>query len=624
MKSLFTKANEIVAARSVWEQKQRLYYQMRHDGLRRRDKPFPRAADMHFPLIDMNIGKAKPFWEAQATSSERLASFVALQAQEKATTTAVADYYDFVLRQESNFEAELIRAIDFMCLRGRGVLSAVVDPFDEYKLVFEGIDPIFILMCDGADDFEDADYFVRVEHLSVARYRRNRRFNQHETVINSIRGNADFDGTLNEVQLKEAREGVNFSRRQDQVILWNHYERTMGGWTVHTYSPQDPEAAVRKPFGLPYKTRGKVSLPFFSFKTEIKDKGWYSPRGLAELNAPFEKYICKLWNEKTDAMTFGNRPVFTSENQIPNTANIRWNPGEFIPGNIKAVQMAQPAFSFDQEMASARSISEQRSRLPDFGITQPDTPGGPGKPRTATENNRISNLQDVGTESSGRIFLMDLAKVHRHVWGLLLQFKRKEMAYFVSGEMKTVPEQALHDAYLIRPDGQPDQWNRQMRQQRADQRWAKFRGAQNVDQDGLVRDSLAADDPKCALELFIATNVKAGSEAEDEAVEIGIMILGFPAEVKPDEDHVTRIHVLLGWLQKQALTGAPPDPVALQRVQGHLVQHFQYLQKMQPQAAHQVLQQIEQVEKQSAPSFAGATEGRPMGSQAAGPTGNPS
>src|SRR5207302_1377680 len=153
-------------------------------------------------------------------------------------------------------------------------------------------------------------------------------------------------------------------------------------------------------YNVPYKIEGKASCPFYSFKPEIKDGGWYSPRGLAELNAPFESYTCKLWNEKTDAMTFGNRPVFTTgpNSQLPNTANIRWAPGEFIPGNIQAVQPAMPAFSFDQEIAFARSASEQVSMLPDFGITQPGQPGQPNSPRTATENNRIAQLQTVGTE----------------------------------------------------------------------------------------------------------------------------------------------------------------------------------------------------------------------------------
>lgn len=613
MKSLFDTASEALALRGQWEQRQRLYSQMRVDGLRRRNKPWPTAADLHFPLIDLNIRKAKPFWEAQATSTERLASFVCLQEQQAAMTTAAADFMDFELRQNTNFLRELNRSIDIMCVRGRGVIKPTVDPFDEYAIRFEAIDPIFIIMADQADDFEDADWFVHIVHLTLPRYKRDRRYNQEESVIHSIRGNKDLDVAAGVLQDKEAREGVNYSRNPNQIILWEHYTRTMGGWTVNTYSPLKPDLQVRRPFGVPYKVRGKVSVPFFSFTMEVKDKGWYSPRGISELCAPFESYTCKLWNEKSDAMTLGNRPVLTSEQQIPNMANIRWNPGEIVPGNLRPVAMPAPAMSFDQELAFARSVSEQLTMLPDFGITVPgqDSTTG-GKARTATENNRIANLQSVGTESQGRIFRGDLAKVYRHVWGLLLQFKRPSLAYYVGGELKTLPEQALHDAYLIQPDGNPSDWDKTQRLQRAMGRLQTFASSPNVDQDVLVRDALAADDPKLAQEAFIPAGLRQASEAEDEAEEIQILKDGFPAAVRPNEDHATRIHILISWLQKQHAIGAPLDPLAKKRISEHLAVHFMYLQKLDPKAAMQLRQQIAQLEGPQGPAAPQGPTGQTM------------
>lgn len=600
MRELFDKGNEAIAGRSVWEQKQRLYSQMRHEGLRRRNKPFPTASDLHFPLVDMNIRKAKPFYQAQATSGDRLASFVALQDQDQAITDAAADFYDFELRENSNFLVELIRMIDVMALRGRGVLKVVTDPFEDQRIVAKAIDSMFILMADGADDFEDADWFIHVQHFSVAGYERSRRFSMAPEVLSRIRGSKDLDTSSGLLQDKQAREGVNYSKNPDQIILWEHWVKTLSGWTIYTYSPLAPDAEVRKPFSCPYKIGSKASCPFFSFPLEIKDAGWFSPRGMGELGAPFEAYVCKLWNEKVDSMTYGNRPVFTSEQQIPNSANLRWNPGEFIPGNIKPVQMAQPPFSFDQEIGFARSTSEQQNMLPDFGITQPGQGPAMGGPRTATENNRIANLQSVGTDAGGFVFHLSLAKVHRHNWGLMVQFKRRKMIYFAGKELKTLPEEALHEVYLVRPGGAPDDWNKQQRLQRAVGRLQTYANAPNVDQDVLVRDALAADSPKLALEAFVPTNVKAASEAEDEAVEIMILKDGFPAQVKSNEDHATRIHVLLGWLQKQGHTGQPFDPVAQQRVSEHMAAHFQMLQQINPQQARQVAQQIQQAEQQPA------------------------
>ena len=69
---LFESAHNILLSRLTWESKQRLYYQMRHDGLRRIRKPFPTAADMHYPQIDMAIRRLKPFWMGQVQSGDRL------------------------------------------------------------------------------------------------------------------------------------------------------------------------------------------------------------------------------------------------------------------------------------------------------------------------------------------------------------------------------------------------------------------------------------------------------------------------------------------------------------------------------------------------------------------------
>lgn len=625
MRELFDAGCEAIAARSEWENRQRVYDQMRHEGLRRRGKPWPTAADLHFPLVDMTIRKAKPFWEAQALSADRLASFVALRDQQQATTTAAADFFDWQLRQESNFGVSLLRAVDYLLLRGRGVFRMVVDPFDDYRIVCRGIDSMYVLISDGADDFEDSDWFIHVQHMSVNSYKRNRRYNQDPDVIRQIRGQPELDISSGLLEDKQAREGVNYTQNANRIILWEHWVRTMGGWTIHTYSPLAPDADVRKPHGCPYKIGGKPSIPFFSFKTEVKDEGWFSPRGVAELSAAFESYSCKLWNEKSDAITFGNRPVFTADQQIPDSANVRWVPGEFIPGNVRQVQMAGPVYSFDQEIAFARGIAEQQNMLPDFGLVQPGMLNEASGPRTATENNRIATLQTVGTESQGRLFRLDLAKVFRHAWALMLQFKRPNLIYYVGGELKTLPEQALHDAYMIQPDGSPDAWNRQQRMQRAMVRLQTYKGAPNVDQDVLVRGAMAADDPKFAQEAFIPANEMSAREAEDEAMEIVIMADGFPASVKPNEDHATRIHVLLSWLQKQSAMGAPVNPVARQRVQEHLAIHWAYLKKLQPQAAAQVKQQIQQMEQAPAPGPGGpGPMGLPAGPGAQhGPTGAP-
>lgn len=588
---------QIIAERSVWERKQRLYYQMRHDGLRRLNKPGAWAADQHLPLVDMTITDLKPFWSAQVFGGERVCDFVAMREQLQEVTAAAAEYHDFELRHFSNYRLAMERTLDTMLLRGRGVLLATTEPTDNHALVFRSIDPQCILMGQDHDDFDDADEWIYVQALTVAQYKANPHYNQEAAVLRAIRGRKDFNFNSIEIE-KQLREGVTHSFRDNQIILWHHWQKCPDGWIITVFSPQATDIPIRPQYKCPYKVAKKASCPFFSFSMEVKDEGWYSPRGVAELSAAFEAYACTLWNHKTDAMKFGNTPLFTSDKEIPNSSNIRFNPGELIPGNIKAVEMPQPAISFDQEINFARGISEQRTKVPDFGIEQQGSMGNGGNPRTATENNRIAGLQNVGADYNGEVFRgTRLQKLYRHTWGLMLQFQRTRLSYFVGNELKTLPQQALHDEYLVIPTGGPA--NKLEKLNRAGTRYQLFLGKPNINQDELAKDVLSADDARLVKRLLIPGDAKQQSESYQEAVDIGVMMIGYHAPVLPNQDHPTRIMVLLGYLQKQEQTGAPIEPVAMQRLQQHLAQHIEMLKQTQPDVAKQVIAQIQQLEQQA-------------------------
>jgi hypothetical protein len=622
-KDIYEKAHRMMMERLPWEQKQRVYSVMRHEGNPRRKKPFATAANLHYPVIDMAIRKQKPFWLGQIMSGNRLASFVSTKPQADALAESAADWFNYRVFQKSNFLRKMRSVVDTMLLRGRGVLKITTDPFNDNALVFEAIDPMFLLVPDMADDLTEADEFVHIQQWTLGRYQRNRRFDQSPDTLRQIRGVEQMDTLLQYVRDKQLREGITHSTNAYIIILWEHWVKSDNGWTVYTYSPQNPELEIRKPFGCPYKFGGgplpngrgsdkKVSLPFFSFQAEVKDEGWYSPRGLGELLAPVESYLSKLWNEKADAITFSNRPVLTADGDIPNVSNLQWRPGEIIPMNIKGVPMPPPPISYDEELAFTASIGEQQAMMPDFGISDL-TNNTQGRPRTATENQRISALQSAGTNDNAMIFRDSLTDCYRHIWGLLCQFKGVGFAYYAAGNIGTLPEAALHDAYLIFPDGAPDGWNRQKRMQMAVARLQAFQNNPNVSMEELTKEALYADDPRLALKAFIPTNQKANSEAEAEALDILVLKEGYPAAVLPGEDHATRILVDLGWLQKQGQIGAPVGPadpatmIARERVQQHMALHWQYLRQTNPTAAKEVAAKIKQMEMQTVPPANGAT-----------------
>lgn len=599
----------MLTERLVWENKARLFYRMRHDGLPRLNKPFPTASDAHYPAIDMAIRKLKPFFIGQVLAGNKVCSFTSLKPQLDALSQSAADYYDFLTLQRTNFLRELNRCVDFMLLYGRGVMKSTVDPLNKYAIVDQAVNPFFILMPQEADDFEDADQFVHVRPFTVPSYQRlDDRYDKDPSTIAKIRGSKDFQSIGLYNQDVRLREGIALTRQPNQILLWEHYVKTAGGWTVYTYCPMAPDLQLRKPYGVPYKVDNKASLPFFSFPTEIKEEGWYAPRGIAELIAPVEQYLTKLWNEKADAMTFANRPLYTGEKEITNTANFRWAPGEYIPGNIRGVQQTQPPFSFDEELGFAQSIAEQQTQSPDFGIVSPGEPGQTGgKPRTATENQRISALAQSGVSYNGQLFRDPLAKLHRHRWGMVCQFKERDFAFYAAGEISTLPAEALHDQYLITPDGSPEGWNPMARFQKAMGGLQAFSGNPNVDPEVLTQEALMAYDGRIALKAFVPTNIKGASEYEDEAVEINSLLApgsgkpAFPAQAKPNEDHPSRIKAILDWLHAAGALRTPVDPVAMQRVHQHLAQHLQFLKQQNPKAAQQLIQQIAMMEKAGQP-----------------------
>ena len=47
--------------RETWENRQRLFYQARYFGVRRKTKPWPTAADLHVQLIDGDL-RGESWW----------------------------------------------------------------------------------------------------------------------------------------------------------------------------------------------------------------------------------------------------------------------------------------------------------------------------------------------------------------------------------------------------------------------------------------------------------------------------------------------------------------------------------------------------------------------------------
>ena len=415
---------QALSDRKTWETRQGTWYQMRHDGLRRRNKPWPNAADMHFPLADMLIEKLKPFYVGQIFAGDTIAAFVARSQEAAPFQNAASQWFDYQLKQCSNFEEEIEIAADRMLQSGRAVVKVYWDA-SRKELVFEAVDPLYLIVPASTGRFVEPDWIVHVQHYSKAAYRllKDKGFDTSEETLQRICGG---DTEISQVESeKYQREGLTKPKTKDQIVVWEVFCRNTdnGQWTVRTYSPTNPRLALRPAFVLPYN-RGvfagnRPPPPFFDLSCEKKDRGFYDSRGVCERVGAFEASISKDWNTQKDYQTLTCSPVFYAENGVPNGANLRMVPGQILPFQLQAVTMPPLPMDLANSMMSARSTAEQLIGIPDFGTNQQNAQG---ERKTAREVSLIANVMGQNVDLRARRFRRELAHGLNLAWAILQQY----------------------------------------------------------------------------------------------------------------------------------------------------------------------------------------------------------
>lgn len=552
--------------RQAWESRQVMWYQMRHTGLRRKNKPWPNAADLHWPLIDTNIEKLKPTLFQQIVGMDVVSSFIPMRQQLGSFTTTAEQWFDFKIKEKTNLQTEALSWIDHALMSGRGVMKCYWDV--ELKQVrFDAIDPLFIIVPSYTTSLQTADRIVHVMPMSEAAYIASGRYESDKETLKKIKGGSyNEDGGYSEQrQSRQTREGITHDPEGEKVIVWEVYERKSGGkWTVTTYSPCEPDIDLREPMELPYD---HDKAPFVDYSYEIKDKGWYSPRGVCEILAPYEMSLCNTWNHKHDAMALFNKPMFRAERDIPNSTNIRMNPGQILPFGVVPVQSPQPPISFDQEMISVRSVAEQRIGNPDYGMGQVVNTTNR---RTATEIDAINAQTSQTGDLRARLFRMALSELYKQAWGLYLQYDKKDLQFRYLEDSMQIDPQALHDQYFLEPKGGVDQVSKSFLLQKAVQRKQIFQNSPWIDQAELDKSILELDDPSLIKRVFRDPNERQQDQAEDEMKIIPAMLVGSPIRVQQGQDYMTRINVLMQYMQKEAGTGRELPPEGVQRLMERL------------------------------------------------------
>ena len=576
-----------LADRSVWDTRQRMFYEMRHHGLRRKNKPWPGASDVHFPLVDTTISELKPAYFQQLFATDLIAQFVPTSPQVAEFTTAAAQWFDHRVKQMTNLETEVLSAVDSMLMCGTGILKVLWD-YSSKRLKYYTVDPQHFVVPAWTRDIADADRICHISVYSIDAYKRQKHLKQDKAILDQIVGSYNADaGDMNTEAAKYEREGLTFPE-QDKVIVWEVYNRCpdTGQWIICTYSPTSPDLDLRPPMKIPYN-HGKP--PFIAFNYEIKDPGFYSSRGVVELQAVFEAELTKLQNEKMDCMTLFNRPLYRAERDMPNSGNLRLTPGSILPYGIQPVMHQAPPISFDTQMNVMREIAQNRVSTPDFGLTQSlqNT-----ERRTATEIQAIGGLYQQSSDLRMRIFRIALGNLYRMSWSILLQYDKSSLNYWYLDTAQEIPQEALHEQYNIQPTGSADGVNKQLLMQKAITRFQMFANDPYIDQGQLRKTILESDDATLVKRLYVDPQLTQSTQAEDQANEITFLRLGFPALVKDSDDHLIHIQTVMSYITNRADTGAPPEPAEGQFLEQHISEHLEKLKEADPKTGRQVEQEL--------------------------------
>jgi hypothetical protein len=570
---LFAEINSDLEERNAWEARQRLWLKMRGQGAGRANRPWPGAANVHVPVADTVISKLKPYYVIWCLGPELVASFYSLHSQGDSYTDACAKWFDYKVREVSNFTEQLICAIDSCLQNGAGILKPYWDVAAN-KLAFQSINPYYVIVPPWSPaDYNKCDRVVHVMQYSEDEYVRDadaKGFNADQTYIDSIKGEGKPDQKYE--QVRYVAEGLQFSRLKNLIILWEVYLRQVdGSILVKTFSPLQPEEPARADFKLPYEHR---QIPLVQIPYEILDGNYYSSRGVSELTQMYEASACKSWNEKLDYMSICNRPVLSTQGGSINAQNIRWEPGAVYDSVLQLVQQPSPAISFDEEIANTRSMAEQRVGIPDFGISNPSQPTQGNK--TATETNVITNVMQQSNDLRARILKGAVTKIFEQAWELLVQYDRASLNYFWRKQRLNLDQRAFDNKYVLRPNGSVDGYSREREIQKLMQLRQMAQGAPWIQTSEIDKKIIELMDSEWITLFYQEPPQAQADQQERQAIENTLLMDGFLPQVKPDDDHLVHLQIEDAFMESRGQTpGTQPIPppslgVFMQHMQMHI------------------------------------------------------
>lgn len=321
-------------------------------------------------------------------------------------------------------------------------------------------------------------------------------------------------------QDKRYREGITQDSVTDEVVLLHEtclwydidgdgiLERCIATW------PDSSPGQVLRFIELPYD---HGMWPYVQIEREFVDVGFYSSRGIPQLDDDFQTGISASFNNDLANQLIVNTPyVKYMKNAVPNVRNRRYIPGEAIEVKDmngytveQSVNASQGTFMVTQQQL--KSWAQERIGNQSYGLSSPNNLPGTGTQggKTAREIEEISFVTSQSQSLDVIVFQFQMKAVYYQIDSLYEQFG-PDSESIISGDAPVrVTRREIQGKYTMSPTGKLENSNPVMRAQKSFMTLQAFRGDPNIRQDELYKMYLQdVYDPKVAKRLLITAQEK--------------------------------------------------------------------------------------------------------------------
>lgn len=558
--------------------------------------PWPRASNVRYPLADMIIDQKKPFKYKVLFSGEHVAKFRALKRSHTEYALGCEGFYDFHIKERTNFERTMQYCLDSGEQEGESLVKIMYDR-KLHALYFQWVENLFLITPAGAQELDDAPWFIHVLQLSPddvkKRFKDVQGIDEFVARISSSEKQALLNDTYGKEENRYERQGITESEKDKYVVLWElHYKDEDGKRRIKTIAPEDYRFDFGDDRAYPYwdpSEKEDWGWMVKQYRREITTPEMHSSRGVPEMVQEFEHVLTRGWQTRQNWMTLSTCPtVSASGGTTGSTQNLTWSPGKFYPFKVEIGQHPSPPPELMEEMIFTRGIAERRAATPDFGIGRGNTQSNS---RTKYEVQQLSNIQMLSVDLETGNFKSFIREVLRYGWRLLTQYKPKALLYYMGEELTELPPEAIEDAYQITASGSAESVDKEFMLQKrlALLQLAVSLQIQSANIDELWKDVLEVASPGQVYRLYQPSQAVQANALKRAESDLSIIVsLGAPVTAQPGDNFAVSAQTGLQFLAAAAQRGDQLTPQQVNLITMYIQSHREALKKTNRMAYEQL------------------------------------